>query len=523
MAIWCHPNAHIFCFVRCSISQDEKRVCDALSNTASGTCSGSARAARTRAQAHQLWLGDADGITGYEHTGCSASMFANRLSWTFDLRGPSKAVDTACSSSLTALAEARGLPRHVKWALAARSILFDSRRVCMAIWRKLSTAAGTSVQAHAELAAGRLDWALVGGASGLLRPHHSLAFARLGMLSPGGACRAFDAAADGYARAEGVAVVVLRRRPAARPAQRAEPGPAAPDPTPCAGDPSPRATPTLQPTLPYIWAARPPYAAVLGAGTNNDGHTRAGITFPSAAAQAALAAGVCAGAAVAPADVGYVEAHGTGTAAGDAQELAALDAVYGSGAGRGPGSPLLIGSVKSNMGHAEGCSGLAGLIKVLLGAEAGALPANLHYATPNPASAGLAAGTLRVVAAPVAWPGGLAAVSSFGFGGSNAHVLLRCGRGASHPQPVAIVIDDDHARACGPAETAAAPEPGAVLDEALPLAARTQEGLTRLAAAVTRAGAGRLLVARLQSLKCRCHACGQELCYEQRNVAKASN
>jgi hypothetical protein len=77
----------------------------------------------TRVQAHQLWLGDADGITGYEHTGCSASMFANRLSWTFDLRGPSKAIDTACSSSLTALAEARSPPRHAKWAMAARLTL----------------------------------------------------------------------------------------------------------------------------------------------------------------------------------------------------------------------------------------------------------------------------------------------------------------------------------------------------------------------------------------------------------------
>jgi acyl transferase domain-containing protein len=395
-----------------------------------------------------------------------------------------------------------------------------------------STGARTLTQAHAELAAGRLDWALVGGASGLLRPHHSLAFARLGMLSPGGACRAFDAAADGYARAEGVAVVVLRRRPAQRPAQRAEAGPAAPHPALRAGDPGPRAAPTLPPTLPIFWAARPPYAAVLGAGVNNDGHTRAGITFPSAAAQAALAAAVCAAAAVRPAEVAYVEAHGTGTAAGDAQELAALDAVYGAGAGRGPGSPLLIGSVKSNMGHAEGCSGLAGLIKLLLGGEAGALPGNLHYAAPNPASAGLAAGTLRVVAAPVAWPGGIAAVSSFGFGGSNAHVLLRCGRGAAHARPAAPTSRDETlgsspepalarrlpcALPCEPAagmaavgepelqvnpstrgaaETAAGLEPGPGLHEALPLAARTQEGLTRLAAAVTRAGAGRLLVAR---------------------------
>ena len=152
-------------------------------------------------------------------------------------------------------------------------------------------------EAYAELAAGRLDWALVGGCSALLRPNHSLAFARLGMLSPTGACRSFDAAADGYARAEGVAIVVLRRC--------------------CASTLT--LSPTASPTSEATWAPRRPYARVLAAGVNNDGHTREGITYPSAVAQRALARRVCLAAGVAPSDVCYVEAHGTGTAAGDAQ------------------------------------------------------------------------------------------------------------------------------------------------------------------------------------------------------------
>ena len=167
----------------------------------------------------------------------------------------------------------------------------------MTIKQKMGLRAPPQIEAHAELTAGRLDWALVGGSSALLRPNHTLAFARLGMLSPTGACRSFDAAADGYARAEGVAVVVLRRC--------------------CAGAPIPG--PTNDPMPGATWAARRPYARVLGAGVNNDGHTREGITFPSAAAQRALARRVCATAGVAPGDVCYVEAHGTGTAAGDAQ------------------------------------------------------------------------------------------------------------------------------------------------------------------------------------------------------------
>lgn len=137
----------------------------------------------------------------------------------------------------------------------------------------------------------------MGGSSALLRPNHSLAFARLGMLSPTGACRSFDAAADGYARAEGVAVVVLRR---------------------CCSS-TLILNSTVNPTSGVTWAPRRPYARVLAAGVNNDGHTREGITYPSAAAQRALARRVCAAAGVTPGEVCYVEAHGTGTAADDAQ------------------------------------------------------------------------------------------------------------------------------------------------------------------------------------------------------------
>ena len=163
--------------------------------------------------------------------------------------------------------------------------------------------------------------------------------------------------------------------------------------------------------------------------------------------------------------------------------------------------------------HTRGCM-RAGLVKVMLAGEARLLPGNLHFSAPNPASAGLASGALRVVAANTAWPGGVAAISSFGFGGSNAHVLLRCGapsgsacqavHSAPHPGDACSggateVADLDLGVASGSAEPARAPgaggaagvaEAGSAADHArqLPLASRTREGLERLAAAVRRAG-----------------------------------
>ena len=357
---------------------------------------------------HSQWLFSVPDITGYEQTGCVMSMFANRLSFVYGFKGPSKAVDTACSSAFMALHDA----------------IVDLQR-------------------------GRIDYALVGGASAILRPAATVAFQRLKMLSPDGACKSFDASANGYARAEGIAAIVLRRSDVA-------------------------------PTTPWL-APRPPYARILAAGTNNDGHTEQGITFPSGDAQRALGAAVCAAAGVDRSDVAYVEAHGTGTVVGDAQELAAIDALYGAGAGRAPNEPLLIGSVKSNMGHCEGCSGLAGIIKLCLAYEHGALPPNLHFASPNPNCASLVDGTLTVVSgSPRPWTGGLAAISSFGFGGSNVHVVVD-GRVLPPPLPPPRALPAVQAEAVAADVDAPAPTPPAApLDVIVPVAARTAEGVQHL-------------------------------------------
>ncbi|EIE23140.1 hypothetical protein COCSUDRAFT_47508 [Coccomyxa subellipsoidea C-169] len=344
-------------------------------------------------ETHAQWLGDIDSITGYEQSGCAQSMFANRLSWWFDFRGPSKCIDTACSSSLMAFNDA-----------------------------------------ISDLDSGRIDYAIVGGASGIFRPQTSIAFQRLHMMSPDGTCKSFDASANGYARSDGIAIVVLRR--------------------------------TGLSDIP-VWASRHPYARVLACATNNDGHTKEGITFPSGPAQKALAQEVCAKAGLEPSAVDYIEAHGTGTVAGDGQELGALEEWYGRTGGRTAENPLLIGSVKSNMGHCEGCSGLAALIKVLLSYEHKTLPGNLHFKEPNPNNAGLKDGILKVVTEPTKFKG-ITALSNFGFGGSNVHLLLSPGDTHEAVSP----INEEGAEEAD-AKSGATPA-------IIPLASRTKEGMADL-------------------------------------------
>ncbi|CAK0786732.1 hypothetical protein CVIRNUC_009946 [Coccomyxa viridis] len=352
-------------------------------------------------ETHAQWLGDIDSISGYEQTGCAQSMFANRLSWWFDFRGPSKCIDTACSSSLMAFNDAM-----------------------------------------TDLETGRCEYAVVGGASGIFRPQTSIAFQRLHMMSPDGTCKSFDASANGYARADGIAIVVLRK----------------------AG---------LKEQI-GTWAARHPYGQVLACATNNDGHTKEGITFPSGPAQKALAQEVCIKAGLEPSAISYIEAHGTGTVAGDGQELGALEEWYGRSGNRTAEDPLLIGSVKSNMGHCEGCSGLAALIKVMLAYEHQTLPANLHFTTPNPNNAGLKDGILKVVTEPTEFKQGVVALSNFGFGGSNVHLLLKNG-GSSEPKPSATVTEITEAEGAQAAAEGAGATP-----EIIPLATRTKEGMAEL-------------------------------------------
>nr|AXS78290.1 fatty acid synthase [Anisakis simplex] len=283
---------------------------------------------------------DPETVTGYTLTGCVGSMFSNRLSFTFDLRGPSFSVDTACSSSLCAL------------QLAVDAIRQE-----------------------------QCDAAVVAGAHLTLTPTAALQFLRLGMLSDKGSCRSFDASGDGYCRTEGIAAIILQRQS----------------------------------------SARRIYATVVHAKSNTDGYKEQGITFPSGERQAALLEEVYREAGIDPNTVTYVETHGTGTKVGDPQEANAICQVFCTNRT----SPLLIGSVKSSMGHAEPASGLCSIAKVLVAMERGIIPPNLHYKEPNPYIPGLTDGRLKVVTEKTPFQRGIVGVNSFGFGGSNTHIILR--------------------------------------------------------------------------------------------------
>ncbi|WP_437786880.1 type I polyketide synthase [Sorangium sp. So ce1097] len=239
-----------------------------------------------------------------------------------------------------------------------------------------------------SLQAGESELALAGGANLLLTPITTIAMSQIHALSPDGRCKAFDARADGYVRSEGVGVVVLKRL----------------------GD--------------AIRDRDPIYAVILGSAVNQDGRTN-GLTAPSRQAQEAMLREAYARAGVSPADVQYVECHGTGTRVGDTIEANALGAVLTSDRPRA--RPCTIGTAKSNLGHTEAAAGVAGLIKVALSLKHRVLPPSLHFETPNP-DIPFEQLSLRVQTELGAWPDAeaplIAGVSSFGFGGTNAHVVL---------------------------------------------------------------------------------------------------
>ncbi|MGZ5580800.1 MAG: beta-ketoacyl synthase N-terminal-like domain-containing protein, partial [Methylobacter sp.] len=230
--------------------------------------------------------------------------------------------------------------------------------------------------------------ALAGGVNLMLLVQNSVALSQASMLSPDGRCKTFDASADGYVRGEGCGIVVLKR-------------------------------------LSDAVADRDNILAVIrGSAANQDGAS-GGLTVPNGLAQQAVIEHALQHAKVTPDLIDYIEAHGTGTPLGDPIEVNALAAVFG--ATHSAQHPLLIGSVKTNIGHLESAAGIAGLIKLVLALQHQQLPKQLHYRTPNPHIdwAGL---PVRVVSEPVAWPRGgkrrLAGVSAFGFSGSNAHVIV---------------------------------------------------------------------------------------------------
>ena len=227
------------------------------------------------------------------------------------------------------------------------------------------------------------DLALAGGSHLMLSPQGHIIQSQMHALAPDGRCKTFDAAANGYGRGEGCGIVVLKR-------------------------------------LSDALANRDPILALIrGSATNHDGPS-SGLTVPSATAQAALIRQTLANGKVDADDVSYVEAHGTGTSLGDPIEVRALAMVFGERT-----TPLLVGSVKTNIGHLEEAAGIAGLMKVILAMQHGEIPPHVHFHHPNPhIDWGRAA--IRVPTEPTRWPASkkIAGVSSFGLGGSNAHVVI---------------------------------------------------------------------------------------------------
>ncbi|QTZ95654.1 type I polyketide synthase [Streptomyces auratus] len=257
----------------------------------------------------------------------------------------------------------------------------------------LDTAQSSSlvaVQAACDsLRRGDCDTALAGGVHLNLAPESTIAMARFGALSPSGRCHTFDARADGFVRGEGGGLVVLK------PLSRAL----------ADGD--------------HV------HCVIRGGAVNNDGGGP-GLTTPDAAAQEEVLRLACARAGIHPGDIGYVELHGTGTKVGDPIEAASLGAALGTDPRRS--TPLPVGSIKTNIGHLEGAAGIAGLLKVVLCVEHGHLVPSLNFATPHP-DIPLDALNLRVQTESGAWTAQegrqlVAGVSSFGMGGTNAHVIV---------------------------------------------------------------------------------------------------
>ncbi|RYG33005.1 MAG: type I polyketide synthase, partial [Burkholderiales bacterium] len=238
------------------------------------------------------------------------------------------------------------------------------------------------------LKSGECDIALAGGVNLILTPELNVNFSKAGMLSRDGRCKTFDASADGYVRGEGGGMVVLRRL---RDAQ-------------ADGDRI--------------------LAVIAGSAVNQDGRSN-GLTAPNGPAQEAVIRAALKAARLSPSDVGYVEAHGTGTSLGDPIEVNALGAALGQD--RDPQKPLMVGSVKTNIGHLEAAAGVAGLLKATLVLQRGAVPPNLHLNQLNPfidwASMPVVV-PKRLTAWPTVGERRVAGVSSFGFSGTNAHVVL---------------------------------------------------------------------------------------------------
>ena len=259
----------------------------------------------------------------------------------------------------------------------------------MAVDTACSSSLVATHQAVAGLQRGDADLALAGGVNIILSGRLLEFRANAGMLSPDGQCKTFDASANGYVRGEGCGILVLKRLSDAE----------------ADGD--------------RIWGV------IRGSALNQDGASQ-GLTVPNGAAQERVIKAALGRAGVQPSDIDYLEAHGTGTEVGDPIEIDATAAAYGRG--RKADRPLLIGSVKTNIGHLESAAGAAGLIKTVLAMNHGTIPRHLHFHNPNP-EMDWERLPLQVTSTPTPWPANedrppLAGVSGFGWSGTNAHIVL---------------------------------------------------------------------------------------------------
>jgi acyl transferase domain-containing protein/acyl carrier protein len=306
----------------------------------------------------------------------------------------------------------------------------------MAVDTACSSALVAVHQACQALHSGDCDLALAGGVNVLLSPVTFIAASRARMLSPVGRCKTFDASADGYVRGEGCGILVLKR-------------------------------------LSDAVRDRDRVCAVISSSAVNQDGASSGLTVPNGGAQQRLIGAALARAGLAGGDVDYLEAHGTGTPLGDPIEVQAAAAAYG--ASRDADRPLLMGSVKTNIGHLESASGAAGLIKVVLSLQHEVLPQSLHFEKPSPHIPWDSL-PVRVVDKAIPWQANgrtrRAGVSSFGFTGTNAHVLIE----EAPPQPA--TADEDSA-----GDVAVTPESDTHEQRVnvLALSARSPEALVALA------------------------------------------
>jgi len=293
------------------------------------------------------WNAETDQLDVYDVPGNTYSIASNRLSYQLDFTGPSMTIDTACSSSL------------VTTHLACQS-----------------------------LRNGECDMALSGGVNAVISPYATAKYYKMGMLSPDARCKTFDASANGYVRADGCGIVVLKRLSDA------------------------------------ISSGDKILAVIRGSAINQNGRGE-GLTAPNGDAQQRVIRSALRNAGVKPADIAYVEAHGTGTRLGDPTEALALKAVLGHE--RSPGDRCFLGSAKTNIGHAESAAGIAGMIKAVLCLCNEEIPPHLHLNELNPALRSLTE-TFHIPVKCHDWPRSsrprLASVNSFGFGGANAHIII---------------------------------------------------------------------------------------------------